>query len=1038
MRVSLLTRASSFWFLFFALQDVATASTTYAIRGTVSGLNPGASIGLTDAAVEYNPLAPEALDITANGPFAFTTQLPSGSTYAVTISAQPAWVTCTIANATGTVATADVTNISITCPTGILGTYTVNGTVSGLAPGATVGVFNDGVYVSSVSTNGPFTFYMPLVSGPAYAVTIGAQPTGETCTTANGTGQVGSLNIVTGVVISCFTGGGNAAVASVAAPGARESAASWTDATGNLWLFGGQGYDSNGTFGYLDDLWKFNPKTDGTWIWFGGSSSANQGGTYGSRGTASISSSPGGRINAVSWVDASSKLWLFGGLGYDSRGGLGELNDLWEYSSSLGAWTWVSGANTIGATGIYNSYVRPVIGGSAGRASRLAAVPGARDSATSWIDSSGILWLYGGKGFSSTNRQGYLGDLWAFAPSTGTWLAVAGPNTINFHGMYQHKLPSTGTPGARESAVAWADASGSLWFFGGRGFELGTTPLGSLNDLWKYAPAVRFGRPSAATWTRLAGGFRNPPSRYGTSGVASTLNGPSKRAAAVSWTDAAGNFWLFGGTGEDSMRAQGELNDLWEYIPTDKTWTWVGGSDVASAKGVYGTQNSPSAANVPGARSGAASWTDASGNFWLYGGKGYDATGTLGDMNDLWEYVPASAAGASGGTWTWVNGSNVVNQPGVYTKTTVPSLTFFVPGAFPGTYGAFGQLATTGTYPNETIWTPDGKFLWEITPSGSAAPHVPVGGTANAMGSIVRGPDGAVWFPVWVTNGSGMQYQIARVDASGKETDFQFSADAIPTGIAVGPDNNLWIATTYGGGGGAPASIAQMTISGATGTLPTFYAVQNAPHPIGLNLGSIISGPNSALWFLETTAPNTAGSYYLGEITTGGQVSSFALPVNFAASFGTALAAGSDGNLWIAGTESVSYSQMPAFGLLQVIPPTQSSISGLLTIFYPIPNGAYVVNSVVAGPDGALWGSLVPAVTSPATPPVMLHMATTGVVSYVPIPAQPGYIFQPANACNLVWDPTGVLWFDVCGVYATTSIGPLYSFAEAFIGKLKP
>ena len=53
-------------------------------------------------------------------------------------------------------------------------------------------------------------------------------------------------------------------------PGSRYGAVSWTDKNGNLWLFGGQGYDSADNEGYLNDLWEFN-STAGKWAWMGGS-----------------------------------------------------------------------------------------------------------------------------------------------------------------------------------------------------------------------------------------------------------------------------------------------------------------------------------------------------------------------------------------------------------------------------------------------------------------------------------------------------------------------------------------------------------------------------------------------------------------------------------------------------------------------------------------------------------------------------------------------------------------------------------------------
>ena len=41
-------------------------------------------------------------------------------------------------------------------------------------------------------------------------------------------------------------------------PGARQNAVSWVDKAGNLWLFGGYGYGSNGDSNALNDLWEFS------------------------------------------------------------------------------------------------------------------------------------------------------------------------------------------------------------------------------------------------------------------------------------------------------------------------------------------------------------------------------------------------------------------------------------------------------------------------------------------------------------------------------------------------------------------------------------------------------------------------------------------------------------------------------------------------------------------------------------------------------------------------------------------------------------
>jgi N-acetylneuraminic acid mutarotase len=53
-------------------------------------------------------------------------------------------------------------------------------------------------------------------------------------------------------------------------PGARGGSVGWADASGDLWLFGGQGLDAAGNSGYLNDLWKYHPAS-GQWAWMGGS-----------------------------------------------------------------------------------------------------------------------------------------------------------------------------------------------------------------------------------------------------------------------------------------------------------------------------------------------------------------------------------------------------------------------------------------------------------------------------------------------------------------------------------------------------------------------------------------------------------------------------------------------------------------------------------------------------------------------------------------------------------------------------------------------
>jgi hypothetical protein len=291
-------------------------------------------------------------------------------------------------------------------------------------------------------------------------------------------------------------------------PGSRVNPVSWTDASGNFWLFGGYGYDGSGNIGYLNDLWEYK---GGVWIWISGGNTnlANQNGVYGTPGTAAASNIPGGRHEAASWADASGNLWLFGGEGEDSVGTTnGILNDLWVYNISSGQWTYVMGSTTANQTGVYG--LQPLVGppdttnaaGTVGLTGATAGtLPGSRWGASGWTDKGGNFWLLGGWGLDSTgtNGNGALNDLWVYTPNAvagqpGTWTWVKGSNTGSQNGLYgaltrPYLTHYVWTPGGRSNATHWVDFQGQLWLFGGEGYDsTSTTGNGYLNDMWRYLP----------------------------------------------------------------------------------------------------------------------------------------------------------------------------------------------------------------------------------------------------------------------------------------------------------------------------------------------------------------------------------------------------------------------------------------------------------------------------------------------------------------------------------------------------------------------
>ena len=172
---------------------------SYTVGGTASGLS---------GTVVLQDNGGDNLSVTASGPFTFATSLVGGASYGVTVKTNPAGQTCTVSNGSGTVGSANITNVAVSCASAA--SYTVGGTVSGLS--GTVVLQDNGGDNLSVAANGTFTFKTALAGGAAYSVTVKTNPSGQTCTVSNGSGTVGTAN-VTNVAVSCasaasFTVGG--------------------------------------------------------------------------------------------------------------------------------------------------------------------------------------------------------------------------------------------------------------------------------------------------------------------------------------------------------------------------------------------------------------------------------------------------------------------------------------------------------------------------------------------------------------------------------------------------------------------------------------------------------------------------------------------------------------------------------------------------------------------------------------------------------------------------------------------------------------
>jgi Chitobiase/beta-hexosaminidase C-terminal domain/Fn3 associated/Galactose oxidase, central domain len=423
-------------------------------------------------------------------------------------------------------------------------------------------------------------------------------------------------------------------------PASRSAAAGWMDENGNLWLFGGSG---------MNDLWEYIPSSH-EWAWMNGSDDPSQeDGVYGTLLQPADGNTPGGRSSAAYWTDTSGNFWLFGGNAVDSAGNTSYLNDLWEFNPNTNQWAWIAGSNTITQKDPEGGLIVPGVYGTEGTAAK-GNTPGGRMESVSWIDKSGKLWLFGGWGFDSEGNDGELNDLWVFDPSNDEWTWMGGSDVIptngtGVEGVYGTEgTPSTSNiPSSTFDALSWADGSGNFWLYGGWGVSQ-SGGQGTLNDLWEFNPTTK-------QWTWYSG---SAALNLGTLGVpASDLaTSPGGIQSSAVWTDSKGNFWLYGGSYSSGIGSAPSLSDdMWLLEPFTMQWAWMGGAGplpqncCAGDFPIFGSLGSPGPGAIPGSREQGISWTDSSGNLWLFGGYGWaiDSTETPEewDLDDLWEFNPA-------------------------------------------------------------------------------------------------------------------------------------------------------------------------------------------------------------------------------------------------------------------------------------------------------------------------------------------------------------------------------------------------------------
>jgi len=243
-----------------------------------------------------------------------------------------------------------------------------------------------------------------------------------------------------------------------------------------------------------------------------------------------------------------------------------------------------------------------------------------------------------------------------------------------------------------------------------------------------------------------------------------------------------------------------------------------------------------------------------------------------GPEGDVWELV---------GEFTRTSGSPIFRFGLDGTETR-----FDAPGSYPNldsiTFGPGGDIwylqDPTGTAPLVGRFSPaDGSF--------NAFPSLPAAFDNSNAGSIVSGPDGALWFEVFPAGGATTgPFGIARFTTGGTATLFPYPANVVAAGPLVPTADGLWFVAFTASG----SVIDRLSTDGH---LSTFAVPTAAPQPTG----EAAAGGDGNVWFETGTAD-------IARITPSGAVTQFPLPdgTDFNQDHVSSLSSASNGDVLLA------------------------------------------------------------------------------------------------------------------------------------------
>lgn len=392
-------------------------------------------------------------------------------------------------------------------------------------------------------------------------------------------------------------------------PPSLYEACEWTDTAGNFWLYGGLN-----TTSIFADLWKYEVGKN-EWTWMKGLHIPNYLGSYGVKGVPSPNNyPPASSYGMNSWVDMNGNFWMFGGANQSNK----VYSDLWKYEIATNEWTWMNGPGVPNTSGVYG--VKGI--------SSSANYPAPRsESAASWTDDNGDLWMFGGYVYSTSTNA--INDMWKYSIATNEWTWVKGDSIPNQRAVYGTRgvENASNTPGGRMVYPNWKDEYGNLWCFGG--YEYWNSGQTNKLDFWKF-------NVQSTNWTWMDGDtMGNTAGVDGTMCLMNDLNSPTgAMECRASWKDSHGNFWgyIFG------LRFE---NSLWKYCPRAEQWAMINADSSLHGCPRWGTRGFSSPTNSPPALQGPIGWTDGTDQLYMFGG----LSGCNLWSNAIWKFSIDSTCG---------------------------------------------------------------------------------------------------------------------------------------------------------------------------------------------------------------------------------------------------------------------------------------------------------------------------------------------------------------------------------------------------------